>query len=111
MVSNIKWRSIFQPRLECVLMNHDAVPGLGLPLQWHQENEDENAWIRHRDNPFFASALDGSEEKKGEHLGLGDYQGPQPLTVAELHMLHLMNDMTDQANWHRNVFDQQFVDD
>ncbi|KAI4253944.1 MAG: hypothetical protein LQ352_003393 [Teloschistes flavicans] len=92
-------------------MDHDAVPGLGLPLRWHQENQDESAWIRHRDNPFFASALDGSEEKRGEHVGLGNYQGPQPLTVAERRMLSLINDLTDRADWHRIVFDQQFVNE
>ncbi|KAL8693207.1 MAG: hypothetical protein Q9218_001919 [Villophora microphyllina] len=91
-------------------MSQDAVPGHGLPLRWHQENEDERAWVRHRDNPFFASALDGSEEKRGEHVGLGNYQGPQPLTVPERRMLFLMNDITNHADWHRDVFEQQFID-
>ena len=46
-------------------MDYNAAPGLGQPLRWQQENDDESAWIKHSDNPFFASALDGSEDGYG----------------------------------------------
>lgn len=44
-------------------MDCNAAPGFGLPLRWQQDNDDESAWIKHSDNPFFASALDGSEDE------------------------------------------------
>ena len=39
-----------------------SVPGIGLPLRWQQDNDNEYERIRHQHNPFFHSALDGTED-------------------------------------------------
>ena len=44
-------------------MQLDIAPGLGLPLRWQQDNDDDHAWHQHAQNPFLPSALDGSEDK------------------------------------------------
>ena len=44
-------------------MQLHTAPGLGLPLRWQQDNDNDHAWHRHSQNPFFPSALDGSEDE------------------------------------------------
>ncbi len=48
-------------------MDYNAAPCFGQPLRWQQDNDDESAWIKHSHNPFFVSALDGSEDEYGNH--------------------------------------------
>jgi len=48
-------------------MDYNAAPGFGQPLRWQQDNDDESVWIKHSHNPFFVSALDGSEDEYGHH--------------------------------------------
>ena len=96
-----------------------VVPGFGLPLRWQQHYETSE-WVRHSHNTFLNSALDGSEEGSVFPLWcLSSYSraympprgdGADPLTVAERQMLSLINDLTDEYDWDRNIYQQHFIE-